>query len=105
MQYGARHQLSSDKTTGTQGNSCSHLSCHFTTLPAWEKPKELLVLIKPKMPFIDAVDTLQTAASQVLRWQQKAHFSQGIKLQNSGYSQRPIHWNNCSRLEQIINFG
>ena len=44
-------------------------------------------------------------ASQVLWWQQKVHFSQGIKLQNSGYSQRPIHWNNCSRLEQITNFG
>lgn len=67
MQHGARHQLCSDKTTGTQRNSCSRLSCHFTTLSAWGKPKELLSTnITPKCLLLVQPTYCKPWTSQVL---------------------------------------
>lgn len=81
MQRGARQQLCSDKTTGTQRNSCSRLSCRFTTLSAWGKPKELLrTNITQKCLLLMQPTYCKPWASQVLWWQQKVHLSQGIKL-------------------------
>lgn len=107
MQHTPRCRLGSDKPSGAQGNSRFHLSCQFTILPAQEKPEELFCTNTTKTCFflMQSIYYCKLWASQVLWWQQKVHFSPGFKLQKSGCSQRPPHWGNCSRLEQITNSG